>query len=107
MEELRTNAALCLAALTKGNKISVAAAKKAGAVDAIATLFDGDPESEGAYLAAVAMQALGLSDELAQEQALSPGKAARESIREREEARADTLRAVWAMKEEPESWQQR
>ena len=54
--ELRMNAALCLIALTKSNKVSQEAAKKVGAVEAVATLLDGDHEWQGAYLAAMAMQ---------------------------------------------------
>ena len=105
-DELRTNAALCLCALVSGNAVSREAAKKAGAVDALSTMLDGgDPEWEGSYLAAMGMQALGLGDEAAQEKAISPGKAARASVRERGEARTDTLHGVWALKSEPSRWQ--
>ena len=69
---------------------------RAGNTTAIATLLDGDAEWEGAYLSAMAMQALGIADAPAQEKALqvpgSPGE------------RVGTLRAVWALKDEPERW---
>lgn len=97
-EELRTEATLCLCALTAGNPISQAAAKKAGALEAVATLFDQSAEWEGAYLGAMAMQALGLSDPKAQEKAIAVAAGAGL------EARTGTLKAVWAMKAEPERW---
>ena len=96
---------LCLVALVSGNTLSREAAKKAGALEAAATLLDGDHEWEGAYLAAMAMQALGHGDPKAQEKALedkendggagvvAPGS-----------ARHTALRHVWQLKAEPERW---
>ena len=70
-----------------------------GALEAVATLFDKDAEWEGAYLGAMAMQALGISDPRAQEKAIAVAAGAGL------EARTGTLKAIWAMKAEPERWQ--
>ena len=106
--EMRTNAALCLCALVGGNKVSREAAKKAGAVEALATLLDGDSEERGAYLAAMGMHALGLDTPAAQEKAVAPLQAAA-AAKSPEEAPAPTgrlgaLRQVWQLKAEPERW---
>ena len=105
--ELRINAALCLCALVQGNQVSREAAKKAGAVEAAATLLDGDQHWEGTYLAAVAMQALGLSDPAAQEKAVAPLQAEKENegtATAKPTGRLANLRSVWQLKQEPEGW---
>ena len=107
LEDVRANAALCFVSLVSGNRVSREAAKAAGAVECIATLLDGGAEWEGAYLAAMSMQALGLQNEREQERALSPQKASRTSVKEKEVARTGVLREVWALKEEPERWRRR
>ena len=103
--ELRQNAALCLASLVKGNKVSREVAIKASAVAALATLLDekADTPTEGSYLAAMALQALGLPDAGAQEKAL---KAAPEHKRfaKNMPARVQTVKAVWKLEREPEHW---
>ena len=103
--ELRQNAALCLASLVKGNKVSKEVAIKASAVAALATLLDenADTPTEGSYLAAMALQALGLPDAGAQEKAL---KAAPEHKRfaKNMPARVQTVKAVWKLEREPEHW---
>jgi hypothetical protein len=102
-DDLRANAALCLCALATGNATSREAAKAAGAVEAVATLFDASSEWEGAYLGAMAMQALGLSDPPAMEKALG-AQDGTEADGDGDGGRLGTLRAVWAMKTEPELW---
>ena len=107
--ELRTNAALCLVALVKDNRVSQDKAKQLGAVEAVATLLDGDHEWEGSYLAAVAMQALGLPDPKSQETAVAPVQAAQAANKSPDEVaaptgRLGTLRSVWGLKTEPDRW---
>lgn len=99
--ELRCCAALCLCALVQGNKVSREAAKAAGAVEAAATLLDGDHEWKGAYLAAMAMHALGLSDQKKQEAALAERGFANAPATA---SRVGTLHKVWQLKSEPERW---
>ena len=109
---MRTNAALCLCALVSANQVSRDAAKKAGALEAAATLLDGDHEWEGAYLAAMAMHALGHTDPAAQEKALTQTDAkASARVGNEENAplsanRVGALRSVWQLKSEPERWRQ-
>lgn len=115
--ELRQNAALCLASLVKGNKASKEAAFKAGAVAALATLLDenahhgADTPTEVSYLAAMALQALGLPDAGAQEKALKaasegtrPGTPEHKRFAKSMPARVHTVKAVWKLEREPEHW---
>ena len=110
--ELRHNAALCLSALVSANAVSREAAKAAGCVEAVATLLDEGKDTQGAYLAAMALQALGLKDAGAQEMALKqrqqelarPGTPEHERLSKTMPARVQTVRSVWKLSEEPEHW---
>ena len=123
-EEVRLNAALCLTALVHSNPPSRNAAKAAGAIDAIATLLDAPPsaaggdgteghgETETAYVAAMALQALGYADEASQRTAVAPASqhddtrpgGQRAAVSKRTGARVAALRTVWTAKEVPERW---
>ena len=112
--ELRHNAALCLKALVEGNTVSREAAKKAGAVEALATLLDEGEQSQGAYLAAMALKAFGMTDSSEQERALqerSHSIAAEkhdslevERLVQTMPARVETVKRVWMLTEEPQNW---